>query len=66
MEDSRNFVDELFIRSINHMKTDNWEWPDTWDNDRKLNFLNESLTFAESQEMYEQCSIIRDVKETIK
>tara|TARA_R110000822_G_scaffold154108_4_gene293613 strand:- start:1902 stop:2102 length:201 start_codon:yes stop_codon:yes gene_type:complete len=66
MEDSRNFVDELFIRSINHMKTDNWEWPDTWDTARKHNFLNESLTFAESQEMYEQCSIIRDVKETIK
>ena len=66
MGDSKNFVEELFIRSINHMKTDDWDWPDKWDNVRKHNFLNESLQFAEQQEMYEQCAIIRDVQKTIE
>jgi protein-arginine kinase activator protein McsA len=61
-----NFVEQLFIRSINFMKTNNWEWPDAWDTKRQLEFLDDSLQYAEQNELYEQCAIIRDVKETIK
>ena len=31
MEEARNFVEVLFKRSINHMKTTDWEWPERWD-----------------------------------
>jgi protein-arginine kinase activator protein McsA len=60
-----NFVEKLFIQSINHMKTDNWEWPVSWDAERKEKFLDESLEYAIELELYEQCAIIRDVQETI-
>ena len=60
-----NFVEKLFIQSINHMKTDNWEWPASWDAVRKEKFLDESLEYAIELELYEQCAIIRDVQETI-
>lgn len=63
---NKNFIDKLFIESINIMKTDKWEWPDKWTDERKEKFLNDSLTYAETNEFYEQCAIIRDVKETTK
>jgi protein-arginine kinase activator protein McsA len=47
------------------MQTDKWEWPDHWDRERRLKFLNESLRFAEDRELFEQCAIIRDVKESL-
>ena len=65
-DDTMNFVEQLFIRSIDHMKTTDWKWPDTWDTARKNKFLTESLDYAEEQELYEQCAIIRDVQEKIK
>lgn len=63
---STNFVESLFVRSINHMKTTEWEWPDNWDNVRKQLFLDESLEYATELELYEQCAIIRDVQKTIE
>ncbi len=60
-----NFIDKLLITSINHMKTNSWEWPDHWDNDRKQRFLNQCLDYATKNEFYEQCAIIRDVQKTI-
>ena len=60
-----NYIEQLFIQSINHMKTDNWEWPNRWDNTRKNKFRSESLQYAEELELYEQCPIIRDVQEEI-
>jgi hypothetical protein len=66
MNSKENFVEHLFIRSINIMKTNWWQWPDAWDTQRKLQFLEDSLSYAETNELYEQCAIIRDVKETIK
>lgn len=63
---NENFIDKLFIESINIMKTSDWVWPPRWDNTRINKFLNDSLTYAEKNEFYEQCSIIRDVKKTIK
>ena len=62
----KNFIDKLFIDSINIMKTDKWEWPNKWSTDRKEKFLDDSLIYAENNELYEQCAIIRDVKETNK
>ncbi len=63
---STNFVEALFVRSINHMKTADWEWPERWDTTRKQKFLDESLEYAEELELYEQCAIIRDVQKTIE
>jgi hypothetical protein len=60
-----NFINKLLITSINHMKTGSFEWPDTWDDSRKRKFLNHCLTYAEENEFYEQCAIIRDVEKTI-
>lgn len=63
---NKNFIDKLFIQSIDVMKTDSWQWPDKWNEERKIKFLDDSLSYAEQNEMYEQCAIIRDVKETFK
>ena len=60
-----NFINQLFIDSINIMKTDEWEWPEAWAFERRIKFLDESLSYAETREFYEQCAIIRDVKESI-
>jgi len=63
---NENFIDKLLISSINHMKTNSWEWPEHWDTDRKLRFLSQCLKYAEDNEFYEQCAIIRDVQKTIE
>jgi len=63
---NQNFIERLFIDSIDVMATGEWEWPDRWDKNRRLNFLNEALRYATEHELYEQCAIIRDVKESIE
>jgi hypothetical protein len=60
-----NFIDKLLITSINHMATETWQWPPDWDNSRKKRFLQQCLVYAEQNEYYEQCAIIRDVEKTI-
>jgi len=65
MKQAENFFSKLFIRSIDHMATSEWEWPIGWSDDRKLKFLQESLEYATQLELYEQCAIIRDVQKTI-
>ena len=59
-------MEHLFIESINVMATRDWEWPDRWDMSRRLHFLDEALRYAMDRELYEQCAIIRDVKESIE
>lgn len=61
-----NFIDKLFIESINLMSSEKWKWPAGWDTAKKNIFLSQSLSYAEKNEFYEQCSIIRDVKKTVK
>ena len=63
---NKNFIEELFIDSINVMSTGDWEWPDRWDKQRRLQFLEDSLRYATDRELYEQCAIIRDVKESVE
>ena len=60
-----NYIQRIFIGSINVMKTDTWKWPSHWDEQQKLNFLNDSLSYASENEFWEQAAIIRDVKEKI-
>ena len=33
-----NFIERLFTRSIDHMATNNWEWPEDWNLERKKCF----------------------------
>jgi hypothetical protein len=65
VESRKNFIHQLFCRSIDVMKNDNWEWPEHWDTQYKLRFLNESLNYATDNEFWEQAAIIRDVKNEI-
>lgn len=60
-----NYIEQVFKGSINIMKTDKWEWPNHWNESRKLKFLNDSLSYARENEFWEQAAIIRDVKEKI-
>jgi hypothetical protein len=62
---NQDFIERLFVDSINIMETDKWQWPEHWNGERRLRFLDESLRFAEERELFEQCVIIRDVKESI-
>jgi len=61
-----NFINRLFIESINVMQTEKWQWPDKWDTEKQIKFLDDSLRYAETNEYYEQCAIIRDVKNKIQ
>jgi hypothetical protein len=61
-----NFILQLYKESVNAMRGSEWSWPDSWDRPRKINFLNEALSYGEKFELYEQCSIIRDVKNQIE
>ena len=61
-----NFIERLFVESINIMATDKWDWSDHWDTERRMKFINESLRFAEDRELFEQCVILRDVKESLQ
>lgn len=61
-----NFVVQLFKESINVMKTSDWKWPEQWNTERRIKFLDEALSYGEKNELYEQCSIIRDVKNSIQ
>jgi protein-arginine kinase activator protein McsA len=61
-----NFIIQLYKESVNAMAGTEWMWPETWDLDRKINFLQEALSYGEKNELYEQCSIIRDVKNKIQ
>lgn len=56
-----NFIERLFVRSIDQMSTNDWQWPPDWDLLRKKSFLKHCLEYAEQREMYEQCVVIRDV-----
>ena len=60
-----NFLNRLLIQSINLMKSEEWSWPSNWDSNRKLSFLKQCMDYAEKNEFYEQCAIIRDVEKTI-
>lgn len=61
-----NFINQLFIESMNAMAGNDWKWPNTWNQEQKLNFLSEALKYGEQNELYEQCSIIKDVKDQIE
>lgn len=65
IEYRNNFIQQLFCKSIDVMKTGEWQWPMHWDDIRKVNFLNESLNYAIENEFWEQAATIRDVKEKI-
>ena len=60
-----NYVNKLLIDSINAMSGSSWIWPYEWSEPRKLKFLENCLDYAERNEFYEQCAIIRDVEKTI-
>jgi hypothetical protein len=62
---TENFIIKLYIESVNVMAASSWQWPESWSDSRKIMFLNEALSYGEKNELYEQCSIIRDVKEKI-
>jgi protein-arginine kinase activator protein McsA len=62
----QNFIKEVFRKSIDIMGSNDWEWPSRWDTERKLNFLNDSLNYANDNEFFEQSAIIRDVTKKVK
>ena len=59
-----NFMMKLFVESIDLMGTNDWEWPDSWNTFKKLQFLKQSLNYAEKNELYEQCIIIKKIQST--
>jgi len=57
-----NYIENIFIESINKMRTSEWSFPRHWDMVRKKAFLENSLMYATKNEYYEQCGVIRDYK----
>jgi hypothetical protein len=62
---NQNYIDRLFLTAIHGLCNVSWEWPQGWDTLRKQHFLQNCLKFAEQQEMYEECAIIRDVQKEL-
>ena len=62
----QNYIDAVFKSSINIMRGNTWQWPDSWDTARKLQFLHNSLLYAKQYEFWEEAAIIRDVRESIE
>ena len=60
-----NYIDDVFLSVVNHMTTKNWQWPDNWDEQRKIDFVDQSITWAEEREYYEQCAILQNVRKKI-
>jgi|LauGreDrversion4_2_1035121.scaffolds.fasta_scaffold3563697_1 hypothetical protein len=60
-----NYIDDVFMSVVDHMTTDKWQWPDNWDTQRKLDFVDHSIKWAEEREYYEQCAILQNVRKTI-
>ena len=60
-----NFIDKLFTSSIDAMAKPGWKWPEDWDLIRKQRFLKHCREYAEKNELYEQCAIIRDVEKEL-
>jgi hypothetical protein len=60
-----NFIQTMFIHSINLMKTKTWKWPEYWTMQQKQDFLTQSLTYAEHNELFEQCNIIKKIQTKI-
>ena len=60
-----NFIERLFVRSIDHMMTSEWQWPPELDYARRKSFLKHCIEYAEQREMYEQCAVIRDVEKEL-
>jgi hypothetical protein len=58
-----NFMMRLFIESINVLDTPDWQWPDSWNTYKKLQFLKQSMNYAEKHELYEQCAIIKKIQD---
>jgi hypothetical protein len=66
MTTKENFIDKLFVTAINGLCSTKWDWPPGWDIERKRNFLKQCIEYAERQEWYEQCAIIRDVQKELE
>jgi hypothetical protein len=66
MSDINDYIEQALIESIDLMATRSWSWPPGWDMTRKNKFIDQCMIFAETRELYEQCAILRDVRETIK
>ena len=60
-----NYIDDVFLSVVNHMTTKTWQWPDNWTDPRKLEFIDQSIIWAEQREYYEQCAILQDVRKKI-
>jgi hypothetical protein len=61
-----NHLNKLMKLTIDAMIANNWKWPDTWAKSDRLKFIEEAIEFLEQREMYEQCQVLIDVKETIE
>lgn len=57
-----NFMMKLFVESVNAMDSNDWHWPDSWNSLKKQQFLGQSMIYAEKNELYEQCIIIKKIQ----
>ena len=61
-----NYLNRMITTVIDSMRTNKVDWPVHWNNEQKLNFLDDCLEWLEENELYEQCKIVINEKEKIK
>jgi len=61
-----NYFERMMASAINSMRSNNHEWPDHWDKEKKELFLNQCLEWFEEKELYECCEVVLNEKKKIK
>lgn len=63
---SENYIDKIILSTLDSMSKNDWDWPAHWDTKIQHNFLNECLSWLETNEYYEYCDVIKNEKEKIQ
>jgi len=62
-----NFLHKLITSGTDAMRTNDINWPEDWDMNMKLKFLDDAIEYLENtHELYEYCTILKDVKKEIQ
>ena len=61
-----NHIQKLITSAIDAMKYTEWTWPPNWSKETKLKFIEDINEWLLERELYEQCDILLELKDSIE
>jgi len=58
-----NHLDKFLKIVLNDIAV--WQWPTSWTESDKFEFINEAIEYLEKQEMYEECKKLYELQKKI-